>query len=117
MGDRWQVITQRTGLGKLLAQRGNCQITARVLDPHGTNDAFLAAQMEPLGQVRYAWDGAWHNGLPRFAPLMSYYFTRELARQGLVASRRGVWIAAVGRACPGNVDAGFSNVRIPFGAR
>ncbi len=113
----WQVSTQLVGLGKLQAQRGNCQITARILDPHGTNDAFLTAQLTPLGRVRYAWDGAWHDSLPRFAPLMSYYFTRELARQGLAASRRGVWIAAVGPSCPGDVDAGFSSVRIAFAAR
>ncbi|MEO7248505.1 MAG: hypothetical protein ABIW31_08630 [Novosphingobium sp.] len=112
----WAASTQLEGMGTLQAQRGNCHMTARVLDPHGTNDAIFAEEMAPLGRIRYAWDGLWSTSLPRFAPLMSYYVKREFARQGLTASRRAVWIVALSEGCPVNVDAEFSNFSIPLGA-
>ena len=112
----WLVQTQLNGYGKWQARRGACEITARVLDPHGTNNTFLAEKLAPAGHIRYAWTGAWYDEMPRFAPLMSYYINREFARQGIATSRQAVWIVGIGRGCAGAIDAGFSRLRVPFGA-
>lgn len=110
----WSARVDLTGRGWLHGARGPCLLTARVLDPHGTNNTAYIGQLAPKGRVRYAWDGQWRDSLPRFAPLMTYYFKREIARQGIAAARHGVWIVALSPGCAGQLDAGFSLNSIPM---
>lgn len=79
---------------------GDCTMALRLLDPHGTYAPFFRSRIGAIGRLRYAWHGEWHDDLPRFGPLLDYYFQRELARQGLPAMRSAVWLVAADPACP-----------------
>lgn len=93
-------------------QRGECRLTVRLLDPHATRDADVARDLAPIGRVTYIWRGKWRDRLPRAGPLLEYYLQRELARQGLAASRRPVWIAALGGTCQDRPDPRLSDVPV-----
>lgn len=93
---------------RLIARRGDCSLEVRMLDPHATKLTWQSAAMKSTGPVHYAWRGSWSEGLPRAMPLVEYYAVRELARQGLPASRHAVWLIAVGSGCKSLPDPGFS---------
>lgn len=93
---------------KLVARRGDCGLEVRMLDPHATKLAWQSAAMQDTGELHYAWRGGWSDGVPRAMPLVEYYAQRELARQGLPASRHAVWLVAAGKGCPSLPDPGFS---------
>ena len=97
---------------RVTAQRGPCRMVLRLLDPHGTTNANSVRLLAKEGRVSYLWRGQWRDDLPRFGPLMDYYFNRELARQGIAASRRPVWIAALGKGCETRPDPGFSDIPV-----
>lgn len=92
--------------------RGECRLTLRLLDPHATRGADVARDLAPIGRITYIWRGKWRDRLPRAGPLLEYYFQRELARQNLAASRRPVWIAAVGKRCRDRPDPRLSDVPV-----
>lgn len=102
-------LAERT---RVTATRGTCRIVIRLLDPHATYHAASLKTLSVEGRVTYIWRGTWRERLPRFGPLMEYYFKRELARQGLAASRHPVWLAALGPQCRVRPDARFADVTV-----
>ncbi len=97
---------------RVTALRGPCRMVLRLLDPHGTTHANTARTLAKEGRVGYIWRGEWRDDLPRFGPLMNYYFKRELTRQGISASRQPVWIAALGKGCEPLPDARFADIAV-----
>jgi hypothetical protein len=97
---------------RVTATRGACRMVIKLLDPHATNYAAAIHTLSVEGRIAYNWRGLWRESLPRFGPLMEFYFKRELARHGLAASRHPVWIAALGPQCPDHPEVPFSDIEV-----
>ena len=97
---------------RVTASRGGCTVVLKLLDPHGTNYASVAQLLAPSGRLAYARNGVWQAALPRAAPLLEYYFRRELARQRLATARDPVWLAAIGPGCATPPDARLTDVPV-----
>ena len=99
-GQGYAVAFARPGLPVVRAERGNCRLVARVLDPHGTFRDTEQRRAPPGWRFAYAWRGSIDTSLPRLGPLGEYYLARELARVGFVAHRAPVVMLAIQPGCP-----------------
>lgn len=97
---------------RVTATRDSCRMVIRLLDPHATNRQATLERLSTEGRVAYIWQGSMQDSLPRFRPLLDFYWERELARLGLAASRQPVWIAALGPTCPERVDTRFADFEV-----
>lgn len=95
---------------RVTAQRGECRLVARMLDPHATGLANIVRTLGSEGAIAYVWRGTWRTGPPRFAPLIEYYIKREAVRQGFAMQRHPVWIVALGSGCIPRPEARFADV-------
>lgn len=97
---------------RMTAYKGACSVVVKLIDPHGTIARDAELKLESEGRVVYGRGGDWYAQRPRVAPLLDYFFKRELARQRLPAARDPVWIVAIGPACPGRPDPALTDVAV-----
>jgi hypothetical protein len=95
---------------KLIARKGSCLVTVRLVDAHAIALSHHKSKMPASATIRYAWRGNWLANRPRFWPLIDFYVKRELVRQGLAASRLPVWIAGFPESCTDMPSAAFSTI-------
>ena len=104
----YAVSPARPDLPIVRAQRAECRLKARVLDPHATYRDTELLKLPRGWVVSYGWRGSWRESLPRLGPLLEFYGARELARIGRAASRAPVIMLSSQPGCarpsPAKVD-------------
>lgn len=113
-GQGYSAAIPRAEVPVVQAQRGHCNFTARVLDPHGIYHDTELLKLPHGWSVAYVWRGTSSRSLPRLGPLTEYYIARELGRISLPAARAPVVMLLLQPACA-PPDPAALNVREALG--
>ncbi len=113
----FEVRIENIGNGRLTVKRGRCSAQLRLMDSHATADTFYRSTLREFPHIRYAWRGSWYDSRPWLGPLLEFYAVREVARQGIVISRKPLWIAGLGPDCPTAFPAAFSTAPLTMRRR
>ena len=106
----YEVQIENIGHGRLTVERGRCSGHVRLMDSHATANTFYRATLRNFQDIRYAWRGTWYDRRPWLGPLIEFYGAREVARYGIAAKRKPLWIVGLGPECPAEFPATFSDV-------
>lgn len=113
-GQGYAVTADGSGLPVVLASRAGCNLTARVLDPHGAFRDTQLLKRPPRWTVSYVWQGTWQAEMPKLGPLAELYRARIEARFGRQASRAAVVMVTRSPGCSAPA-AKELNIRVPLG--
>jgi hypothetical protein len=106
----YEVRIENIGHGRLTVKRGRCSGHVRLMDSHATANVFYRSTLRIFPNIRYAWRGTWYDRRPWLGPLIEFYGAREVARHGIAAKRKPLWIVGLGPKCPDEFPATFSDV-------
>lgn len=84
------------------ARRGACEMWVRDYGPHGTFRNVYEDMAEPVGSLRYVYNGATFQNPPKLEPLLRYFFRREMLRLGVPARKYPIYAVASSAACAGS---------------
>lgn len=83
----------------IVATRGSCTVWAAESNAHGTFAEPIARRARRVGPLHFVFDGEIRDERPRYEPLLSFYWWRELRRIGVEAPRRPVVAVAASKGC------------------
>jgi len=98
-GQGYVAEVPRADLPIAKAQKSACNLTARILDPHGIFRDTELLKLPRGWSVAYSWRGTWQTSLPRLGPLVEYYIARQLARFGAAARHAPVIMLSIQPGC------------------
>jgi hypothetical protein len=97
----FQVQARSDLLGSIAvsARRSGCRIWVVEYSPHATSAAVITGEAAATGRLTYLYGGRTFDRAPTAAPLLAFYWWREVRRIGLPASRRPVVARAASPSC------------------
>jgi hypothetical protein len=92
--------SERRPMGMMVVgERGDCRLTVREAEPHGTYANVLARMARRIGPLAYVYRGTVTRELPKIAPLADYFVGRELRRIHVPVPRAPILAVAAAPAC------------------
>lgn len=83
----------------IVAQGRRCKLWATEYTPYGTMADVISDQARSVGQLQYVYVGRVYDNPPKIAPLIAFYWWRELKRVGISQPRFPIVAVAAAPSC------------------